>query len=30
MVMMEAIVRLIPGVIKESDSRAEESYSLQH
>jgi tRNA (guanine37-N1)-methyltransferase len=30
MVMLEAITRLIPGVIKESSSREEESYSIKH
>jgi len=30
MVMVEAITRLIPGVIKESWSREEESYSIKH
>lgn len=30
MTMTEAIVRLIPGVIKEETSRKEESYSLEH
>ena len=30
MVMVEAISRLIPGVIKESGSREEESYSIKH
>lgn len=28
MVMIESIARLIPGVIKESDSRIHESYSI--
>lgn len=30
MVMIEAITRLIPGVIKEEASRQDESYSVQH
>src|SRR3989338_3880165 len=30
MVMIEAITRLIPGVIKESGSWEEESYSIKH
>jgi tRNA (guanine37-N1)-methyltransferase len=30
MVMLEAITRLIPGVIKESRSREQESYSIKH
>lgn len=30
MVMLEAITRLVPGVIKESSSREEESYSIKH
>jgi len=30
MVMLESITRLIPGVIKESGSREEESYSIKH
>ncbi len=30
MVMIEAISRLVPGVIKESGSREEESYSIKH
>jgi len=30
MVMIESITRLIPGVIKESGSREEESYSIKH
>ena len=30
MVITEAITRLIPGVIKESGSREQESYSVKH
>lgn len=30
MTMLEAITRLVPGVIKEQESRQEESYNLKH
>jgi tRNA (guanine37-N1)-methyltransferase len=30
MTMIEAVVRLVPGVIKEAESRQNESYSLKN